>query len=1068
MKTARRSRFTARGPVQTLSLSVLSTLLLISAPGCLGNLDVVESDVPEEDEPSTNPKQEPNPNEPGPKSESIEGDFFTPDPALPGDDDDEDDSSEASEAEEDSPEPSMDEDGMDSEDWGGGAGSEPDDEDSESNDSPDDSKKKDSAGDDPGKILNEADVVHMDGDRAYVLSEASGLHILDLQDPAKIKILGHKALDGAPFEMYVKGSSVLVMVRDQFFFDESEKAWKSASSIVRLNASRPDKIQKVDEVRLLGRVSDSRMEGERLYVVAYEDGRCFDCDDQKRVRVSSLLAKDGTAVSKVDEVVFEQNRRFPRTPTAYFGQKQVFVAMPTNSTAGEGTTRLLHRAAVNWESGDLKGLEAIRVEGRILSRWQMNQEDDVLRVFSQPTRWDLEPKLETFKLDGEKATMLGAIDVKLPEPEDLKSARFDGDRAYLITFRRTDPLFTFDLKDPKAPKQLGELEIPGWVYHMEPRGDRLLGVGYNGEFAKERLSLTLFDVSELAEPKVLSRVDFGGDEADFAEGQDQIHKSVKFIDDKNLILVPYGSRYAKNDDDSDMDEPSSMESWDPGMVAKKEYGRIDCGDQGSSAIQLFDWNKDELKRRGKAPVMGGARRSFLHRNRLIALSDSEVAAYNIDDRDKPTQLSRKTIASRAHQLLVMGEHTVRISGGGRGEGRQLEVVKNAQVAGVEVVSSLSLGALDENACSDGRDVRVEELFAHGDNLYISYRTWDSSYRQMNIAVVSLKDVKKPKVLGSLEVESGYASPTYKMGPVRVLSRVFGAVGDRVVVAGVRRDWDEATEQRELTTVFSLLRVDPVKGLIKEAELRRDHTRYAGGLIPAGNELGSWHARKTDKPGKLKFYYDRFYVDAQGKFRHQAVNVPGAPVGRDSVHRRLLTMNFHLNKVDLDPVACQEHVKFHAWDWEKSDCTLLETALTEVELPEGAPAKQLKESSLSGEQHRQELVFFHEDRVFSTALNPKEEEGGLRVIAGLDPAGVLRQSRFDSAEEIGHMVMLNGAQVLESSDHRDLRVLDGRKLDAMVQRSYATPHRWCESPVIFGEQLVCALGRFGVRKLAPKK
>src|SRR5690606_33601846 len=53
------------------------------------------------------------------------------------------------------------------------------------------------------------------------------------------------------------------------------------------------------------------------------------------------------------------------------------------------------------------------------------------------------------------------------------------------------------------------------------------------------ITVSLFDVSELTAPTMLDRVNFGGDWASLAEGQDRIHKAFNVLEDQNLILVPF-------------------------------------------------------------------------------------------------------------------------------------------------------------------------------------------------------------------------------------------------------------------------------------------------------------------------------------------------------------------------------------------------------------------------------------------------------------------------------------------------------------------------------------------------
>ena len=77
-----------------------------------------------------------------------------------------------------------------------------------------------------------------------------------------------------------------------------------------------------------------------------------------------------------------------------------------------------------------------------------------------------------------------------------------GDIAYFVTFRQTDPLFSADLSDPKSPKILGELKIPGFSEYMYPYGDGLLlGFGMDADENTGRttyLKLSMFDITDPA------------------------------------------------------------------------------------------------------------------------------------------------------------------------------------------------------------------------------------------------------------------------------------------------------------------------------------------------------------------------------------------------------------------------------------------------------------------------------------------------------------------------------------------------------------------------------------------
>lgn len=87
--------------------------------------------------------------------------------------------------------------------------------------------------------------------------------------------------------------------------------------------------------------------------------------------------------------------------------------------------------------------------------------------------------------------------------ERIYSARFINDKAYVVTFRETDPFYVLDLSNPSKPSLKGELKIPGYSSYLQPiTGDKVLGVGKESQ----RVKIQLFDVSSPSNPKVLSKL----------------------------------------------------------------------------------------------------------------------------------------------------------------------------------------------------------------------------------------------------------------------------------------------------------------------------------------------------------------------------------------------------------------------------------------------------------------------------------------------------------------------------------------------------------------------------------
>ncbi len=87
--------------------------------------------------------------------------------------------------------------------------------------------------------------------------------------------------------------------------------------------------------------------------------------------------------------------------------------------------------------------------------------------------------------------------------EDLYGVRFIGDRGYLVTFERTDPLYVIDLTDASDPKIAGALEIPGFSNFLHPVSESvLMGIGQIDQLAK----IEFFDVADLTAPLSLGAI----------------------------------------------------------------------------------------------------------------------------------------------------------------------------------------------------------------------------------------------------------------------------------------------------------------------------------------------------------------------------------------------------------------------------------------------------------------------------------------------------------------------------------------------------------------------------------
>jgi len=127
--------------------------------------------------------------------------------------------------------------------------------------------------------------------------------------------------------------------------------------------------------------------------------------------------------------------------------------------------------------------------------------------------------------------------------ERIFSARFEGPRGYVVTFRQIDPLFTLDLSDPSRPRAVGELKVPGFSTYLHPMGeDHVLAIGREvvdrtqGQ-AFAGVALQVFDVSNFADPRLLHKHVLGtaGSQSDALYD----HKAFNFFAARALLGIPF-------------------------------------------------------------------------------------------------------------------------------------------------------------------------------------------------------------------------------------------------------------------------------------------------------------------------------------------------------------------------------------------------------------------------------------------------------------------------------------------------------------------------------------------------
>ena len=193
-----------------------------------------------------------------------------------------------------------------------------------------------------------------------------------------------------------------------------------------------------------------------------------------------------------------------------------------------------------------KGIDLVasgQAPGRVIDSFAMDEQDGRLRIATTSgASNELSNNIFVLQQHGQTLQVDGSL-TGLAFTEDIRSARFDGDRGYLVTFFRKDPLFVIDLSDPLNPKVSGKLEIPGYSSYLQPiAGQRVIGIGQNANENgwETGLQVSLFDISDPKNPIRSANFLFQTDESfDWSESIAQSdHHAFAFFPQQGILALP--------------------------------------------------------------------------------------------------------------------------------------------------------------------------------------------------------------------------------------------------------------------------------------------------------------------------------------------------------------------------------------------------------------------------------------------------------------------------------------------------------------------------------------------------
>src|SRR5438876_2900352 len=450
----------------------------------------------------------------------------------------------------------------------------------------------DARGEDPAAGASSRDVVESDiwkvsGDTLYFFNQYRGLQVIDISAPDAATVTGVLALPAAGEQMYLLDTNhVVLLARDGCGWWGGDA--ESRVLIVDVGGATP---KVVASLPVRGSIQESRLVGTALYVASQTD-------QVKTNYANCVVWEAGTVVSSLD--LSDPGGPVAKDTVWYSGYDNViaatdvflFVAVSSPSNYWRS---IVHCIDITAPDGTMNEVAALSTAGRVNDKFKLSLAGSVFTAVSEApvngsTSWA--SKLETFHLPDPRAVgpegVFKLCQVALGNGERLFATRFDGHLAYVVTFRRIDPLWVVDLSDPANPKIAGEVQVPGYSNFIQPLGDRLVTVGLDS-LNSWRVAVSLFDVHDPSAPALLSKVALGQNYSWSEANTDE--KAVNVMANEHLILLPFQGYFTNG------------------------Y---------ASRVQLIDLDRDSLALRGTIDHPCQPRRAAVHHDRLLSLSGQEL------------------------------------------------------------------------------------------------------------------------------------------------------------------------------------------------------------------------------------------------------------------------------------------------------------------------------------------------------------------------------------------------------------------------------------------------------------
>jgi uncharacterized secreted protein with C-terminal beta-propeller domain len=357
----------------------------------------------------------------------------------------------------------------------------------------------------PAGVHLEADsLIYYWGDDPQVVDEYVKVTVLNVSDPAAPTVAEETRIDGAYLDSRAIGDRIYMVVSNPLHVPGP-----------RYVADGPTHVKYESEQSYTDWLKSGGLEtGLPGYTSSTPDGRST---HGTLVDGSQLWVKDGTTslayqqTTSVALLDIADDRPDEISATSVVGWRtKIYASADAMYLASDSADwdpvlgSLSDVVKFTLGSDEVPLAASARVAGDVLNSFSMDEYGQYFRVATTENgQSGYDNQVSVLDQVGSELRLVGSV-AGIAPGEQIYSARFVGDRAYLVTYLQTDPLFTLDMSDPTAPTVAGELVIPGFSNYLQPiDATHLIGLGRaTDSYGETNLpQLSLFDVSDIANPR---------------------------------------------------------------------------------------------------------------------------------------------------------------------------------------------------------------------------------------------------------------------------------------------------------------------------------------------------------------------------------------------------------------------------------------------------------------------------------------------------------------------------------------------------------------------------------------